>query len=148
MEHLLEGRTNPGELRWTQCSWMTRRGGARIHPFPDLIWGLAVEIRGSCWRSLLIWGLPKVSGFSSFFFCGCSVWACPHLLWLKFVLPLYYCCIFHCIITLHVGNIHRGGIAGLSKQKSGPTVQTSFTFAAPHQSKEVAVKWKLLSEAR
>ena len=31
-----------------QCSWVTRRAGARIHPFPDLSGGLAVEVRVSC----------------------------------------------------------------------------------------------------
>jgi len=37
IEHLVEGRAKPGELRWKQCIWMTRRGGARIHPFLALI---------------------------------------------------------------------------------------------------------------
>jgi len=37
MEHGVEGRANPGELRCMQCSLVTGRGGARIHPFPDLI---------------------------------------------------------------------------------------------------------------
>ena len=32
-----KGRSNPGELRCMQCTWVTGRGGARIHPFPDLI---------------------------------------------------------------------------------------------------------------
>jgi len=40
-----------------------RRGGARIHPFPDLMYGLAEEVWVS-WRSLPIRGLLKVNGFS------------------------------------------------------------------------------------
>ena len=31
-----EGRANPGELRCMQCTWVTRRGEARIHLFLDL----------------------------------------------------------------------------------------------------------------
>jgi len=42
------------------------RGAARIHPFPDLILGLAAEVKVSHWRSLPTGGLLKVSRFSSF----------------------------------------------------------------------------------
>ena len=61
-----KGRANPGELRCVQCSWVTGRGGARIYPFPDHIWGLAVEVRVSHWRCLHAWSLHKVSRFFSF----------------------------------------------------------------------------------
>jgi len=37
IEHLVEGRANPGDLRCKQCTYLTGRGGGRIHPFPDLI---------------------------------------------------------------------------------------------------------------
>jgi len=37
IEHLVEGRASPGELSCMQCLWVTRRGTARIQPFPDLI---------------------------------------------------------------------------------------------------------------
>ena len=49
-----------------QCTWVTRRGGARIHPFLDLIWGLAVEAGESCCRSLPPRCLLQVNSFSSF----------------------------------------------------------------------------------
>lgn len=60
-----EGRGNPEELRCMWCTWMTGgwEGKIRIHPFPDLISGLAVEARASCWRSLPTWGLLKASSF-------------------------------------------------------------------------------------
>jgi len=32
-----EGRANPRELKCKQYAWLTRMGGARIHPFPDFI---------------------------------------------------------------------------------------------------------------
>jgi len=73
------------------------RGGARMHPFPDLIEGLAVEVRACHWTSLLTWGLLKVS--SSFLcFCSCCIWACSLLLQLK-TLPRCYCSGTFCPIT-------------------------------------------------
>lgn len=49
-----------------QCTWVTGRGEARIHPFPDIIYGSSLEARVSVWRSLCTWGLLKVSSFLSF----------------------------------------------------------------------------------
>jgi len=37
IQHLVEVRANQGELSCMHCTSVTRRGGARIHPFPDLI---------------------------------------------------------------------------------------------------------------
>ena len=64
-----KGRANRGEPRCMQCSWVAGSGGARIHPFPDFISGLAVETSSSCWRSLGAWDLPQVSRSFSLFLC-------------------------------------------------------------------------------
>jgi len=65
MEHLVgrQGQPRGAQVHAMQCTWVTRRDWARIYPFPDLIWGLAVEVRVSCWRSLCTWCLLKVSSF-------------------------------------------------------------------------------------
>ena len=60
-----DGRASPGELRHMQCPWVTRRGGGRILPRPNLRVGSGGE--GISWqRSLPTWDLLKVSGSSSF----------------------------------------------------------------------------------
>ena len=54
-----EGRANPWVLRCMQCTWLTGRAGARIHPFPDLMYCLAVEVRVYHWRFPCTWGLLR-----------------------------------------------------------------------------------------
>jgi len=73
---------NSGACNAMQCTWVTVRGELRSHPFPDLMQGLAVEARVSCWRSLHTWGLLKVSSFFLLFLC-------PQLLQLE---QIFTCC--------------------------------------------------------
>lgn len=56
-----EGRASPGELRCMQCSWVMK-GWSQEPPFPSPHLRVGSGVEGiSCWRSLYIWGLPKVS---------------------------------------------------------------------------------------
>ena len=57
---------NPRELSCMQCTWVTRRGEAGIQ---TSLKGLAVEVRGFCWRFLHTWGLLMVSSIFSLFLC-------------------------------------------------------------------------------
>jgi len=85
MEHLAEGRASPGELSCMQCTQMTRRAGARIHPFPGLLERFAVEVRVSCWmipafpmpegRSLFLVSVPTAVVFEQVLTC-CSLGPC------------------------------------------------------------------------
>jgi len=61
-----KSRANPVEPRCMQCTWVTGRIRAGVHPFPDLIKALAVEAVVSYWSSLITWGLTKVSCYFSF----------------------------------------------------------------------------------
>ena len=64
-----EGGADPGELRCMQCSWVTRRGGARICPSQTSFKGWQWKQRIFCWRFLPAWGFLKVSS-PFFYFCG------------------------------------------------------------------------------
>jgi len=95
-----EGRANPGKLRCMQCTWVTGRGEARIHP---------LQTSFKCWQwkwgHLLLEisvGLRSSNGKQLFFFIsGCCIWTCSYLLWLKTLLPCYYWGAFHLIIASH-----------------------------------------------
>ena len=95
-----EGRANPGELRCMQCTWVTVRGGARIHPFPGLILRVGSGGRG-IFLKIPVYLRPS-EGKQLLYFCiHCCIWAYSHLLWPR-ALPLCcYCYTFHCITALH-----------------------------------------------
>lgn len=82
IEHLVGRQGQPRGARCKQFTWMTARGIAGIHPIPDLIWGLAVEMRESLTGDPC---LPEafwryVEFFLCFSACKCYIWASPHLL--------------------------------------------------------------------
>jgi len=51
IEHVV-GRQGQPTGAQVQCTSMTRRGGAKTHPFLDLTKGLAAEVRVSHWSFL------------------------------------------------------------------------------------------------
>ena len=97
-----EGRANPIELRCLQYTWVSRRGGTRIHPFPrphlrvggggkDIPLEFPVYLRTFKDKQL----------FSPLWDSVCCTWARPHLLQPGTLLLCCYCYVFHCIILLH-----------------------------------------------
>ena len=97
IEHLVgrQGQPRGAQVCVMQCTWVTGRGGpGSSPPRPHFRVGSGGE------GILPAWGLPKVSGFSSFVCVhSCCVWTCSDLLQPR-VMPLcYYCCAFHHIMA-------------------------------------------------
>lgn len=68
-ENLLEKQEQPRKAQVHAMPWVTGRGGSWLHPSSDLSYGLAVEVRIFCWRSLPTYGLPRVSSIFPLFLC-------------------------------------------------------------------------------
>jgi len=92
IEHLVGRQGQPRGAQVYAMYWVTSRGEDKIHPFLDLISGLAVEERVSCWRTLPIRGLPRLSRFLSFVFVTMAA-AFGHIL-TSYSLGLCYPAIF------------------------------------------------------
>lgn len=58
-EHLVGREGQPRGAQVYAMYLRDQKGWARIHSFPDLIYGLAVEARVFCWRFLPTWDFPK-----------------------------------------------------------------------------------------
>ena len=98
-----EGRANPGELRCKQCTWVTGRSEARIHPFPRPPVRVGSGGKGILLQIPVYQKLSKgKQTFFSLYFCVCSccIWAYSHLLQSRTLLPCYHYCAFHHIIVL------------------------------------------------
>ena len=102
IEHLVGRQGQPRGAQVHAMHWVTGRGGARIHLFPELFKGLAKEMRTSFVGDPCI---PEAfqrqaALFLCFCICGCCIWAHSCLLQPKTLPPHYYCGTFHPIIAL------------------------------------------------